>query len=157
MPLQFKPDEKWAYSNTAYVLLGILIHQLTGKFYGEVLQEKVFNPLSMETIRVISEKDIVMNRSSGYELQNGEWKNQNWVSPSLNTTADGALYFSILDLVKWDAAISKKKILTSEDLETMVTPVQLNNGSQHPYGFGWFLSPVNGHKAFQHKWYVAGI
>jgi len=49
------------------------------------------NPLSMETIRIINEPDIIMNRSSGYELQNGEWKNQSWVSPSLNTTTGGSL------------------------------------------------------------------
>ncbi|MEO6583306.1 MAG: serine hydrolase domain-containing protein, partial [Ferruginibacter sp.] len=88
LPLNFKTGEKWEYSNTGYVLLGILIHQITGKFYGDVLKEKIFTPLSMETIRVINEPDIIMNRSSGYELKNGEWKNQSWVSPSLNTTAD---------------------------------------------------------------------
>ncbi|MEO5648128.1 MAG: serine hydrolase domain-containing protein, partial [Chitinophagaceae bacterium] len=88
LSLNFKTGEKWEYSNTGYVLLGILIHQLTGKFYGDVLKEKIFTPLSMETIRVINEPDIIMNRSSGYELKNGEWKNQSWVSPSLNTTAD---------------------------------------------------------------------
>ncbi len=93
LPLDFQPGEKWAYSNTAYALLGILIHQITGKFYGEVMQEKIFSPLSMETTRIINEPDIIMNRSSGYELQNGEWKNQSWVSPSLNTTADGCFIF----------------------------------------------------------------
>lgn len=151
LPLNFQPNEKWAYSNTAYVLLGILIHKLTGKFYGEILQEKIFTPLSMETIRIINEPDIIMNRSSGYELLNGEWKNQKWVSPSLNTTADGSLYLSVLDLVKWDASITKEKILTHEDLNLMFTPVKLANDSLYPYGFGWFLSPLNGHKSFQHS------
>jgi CubicO group peptidase (beta-lactamase class C family) len=151
LPLDFKTGEKWSYSNTGYVLLGILIHQITGKFYGEVLQEKIFSPLSMETIRIINEPDIIMNRSSGYELKNGEWKNQSWVAPSLNTTADGTLYLTILDLVKWDAAITKEKILNHEDLVSMVTPVRLNNDSLHPYGFAWFLNPINGHKAFQHS------
>ncbi|MEJ7626198.1 MAG: serine hydrolase domain-containing protein [Ferruginibacter sp.] len=151
LPLGFKTGEKWAYSNTGYVLLGILIHQITGKFYGEILQEKIFAPLSMETIRIINEPDIIMNRSSGYELKNGEWKNQSWVAPSLNTTADGSLYLTILDLIKWDAAITKEKILNHEDLQSMVTPAKLNNDSLHPYGFAWFLDPVNGHKAFQHS------
>jgi len=151
LPLDFKTGEKWAYSNTGYILLGILIHQITGKFYGEILQEKIFAPLSMETIRIINEPDVIMNRSSGYELKNGEWKNQSWVAPSLNTTADGSLYLTILDLVKWDAAITKEKILNHEDLQSMVTPVRLNNDSLHPYGFSWFLNPVNGHKAFMHS------
>lgn len=151
LPLDFEPGDKWAYSNTAYALLGILIRQVTGQFYGDFLQEKIFAPLSMETARVINEADIVLNRSSGYELHNGEWKNQSWVSPSLNTTADGTIYLSILDLVKWDAGIAKEKILNAADLKTMVTPVKLNNDSLHPYGFAWFLNPINGHKAFQHS------
>lgn len=151
LPLDFQPNEQWAYSNTAYVLLGIIIHQVTGKFYGEILQEKIFTPLSMETARIIDEPDIIMNRSSGYELHNGELKNQKWVSPSLNTTADGSLYLSILDLVKWDAAISNEKILTHDDLKLMFTSVRLNDASIYPYGFAWFLRPLNGHKSFQHS------
>ena len=151
MPLDFQPGEKWSYSNTAYVVLGILIHQITGKFYGDVLQENIFTPLSMETARIINEPDIIMNRASGYELQNGEWKNQSWVSPTLNTTADGSLYVSILDFIKWDAAITKEKILNHEDLQAMVSPVKLNNNTTYPYGFAWFLNPVNGHRSFQHS------
>lgn len=150
LPLDFSTGEKWAYSNTGYVILGILIHQITGKFYGEILQEKIFSPLSMETIRVINEPEIIMNRSSGYELKDGEWKNQSWVSPTLNTTADGSLYFSTLDLIKWDAAITNEKILNHEDLQDMFNPVKLNDNSMYLYGFAWFLNPVNGHKAFQH-------
>ncbi|MEJ7674919.1 MAG: serine hydrolase domain-containing protein [Chitinophagaceae bacterium] len=60
------------------------------------------------------------------------------------------LYLSILDLIKWDAAITKEKILNPEDLQSMFTPVRLNNGgSLHPYGLGWYLNPVNGHKVIQ--------
>jgi hypothetical protein len=59
----------------------------------------------MSTTRIINEADIIPNRSAGYRLVNGELKNQEWVSPTLNTTADGSLYFSILDLAKWDAAL----------------------------------------------------
>ena len=105
----------------------------------------------METTQIINESEILLNRSSGYELNNGEWKNQSWVSPTLNTTADGSLYFSALDLIKWDAAITNKKILSHDDLQTMFTSATLNNGSFYPYGFGWFLKPVNGHKSIQHS------
>jgi hypothetical protein len=104
----------------------------------------------METARIITESDIVMNRSTGYRLRNGEWINQNWVSPSLNTGADGSLYLTILDLIKWDAALTNKKIINHEDLQLMFTSVKLNNNSLHPYGFGWYLDPVNGHKTIYH-------
>ena len=68
IPLAFQPGEKWSYSNIAYVMLGILIHKVSGKFYGDFLQERVFMPLEMSTARVISEADIVPNRAAGYRL-----------------------------------------------------------------------------------------
>ena len=92
LPLDFPPGEKWSYSNSGYVLLGVVIHRVTGEFYGDFLQQRIFRPLQMTSTRIISEADIVPNRSAGYRMLNGELKNQEWVSPSLNTTADGALY-----------------------------------------------------------------
>ena len=94
-PLDFQPGKKWAYRNTNYLLLGVVIHKVTGEFYGDFLQERIFQPLGMTSTRVISEADIVPNRAAGYQLVRGALKNQDWVSPSLNTMADGALYFNI--------------------------------------------------------------
>jgi len=64
----FKPGEKWQYSNLGYVTLGILIHKVTGQFYGDFLQERIFKPLGMTTTRIISEADIVLNRAAGYHF-----------------------------------------------------------------------------------------
>jgi len=149
-PPDFAPGDKWSYSNSGYMLLGILIHKVTGKFYGDFLQERIFRPLGMKTTRVISEADIIPNRAAGYRLVKGEWKNQEWVSPSLNTTADGALYFTVLDLAKWDAALYTEKLLKRASFDQMWTPVKLNNGKTHPYGFGWFLSDIRGHRIVEH-------
>jgi CubicO group peptidase (beta-lactamase class C family) len=68
IPLTFQPGEKWSYSNLGYVVLGILIHKVSGEFYGDFLQERVFQPLGMTTARIISESDIVPNRAGGYRL-----------------------------------------------------------------------------------------
>lgn len=151
IPLAFQPGEKWSYSNIAYVMLGILIHKVSGKFYGDFLQERVFKPLDMSTARIISEADIVPNRAAGYRLVNGQLKNQSWVSPSLNTTADGALYLTVYDMAKWDAALYTDKLLKRTTLEQMWTPVKLNNGKTHPYGFGWMLGEVRGHRIIEHS------
>jgi CubicO group peptidase (beta-lactamase class C family) len=105
IPLDFTPGERWNYSNPGYVILGILVKRATGRFYGDLLRERVFKPLGMDTARMISEEDIIPNRAAGYRLVKGEWKNQEWVSPSLNTTADGSLYLTVLDMAKWDAAL----------------------------------------------------
>ena len=150
VPLAFQPGEKWSYSNLAYVMLGVLIHKVSGKFYGDFLQERVFRPLGMSTARVISEEDIVPNRAAGYRLVDGQLKNQNWVSPTLNTTADGALYLTVYDMAKWDAALYTEKLLKRSSLEQMWTPVKLNDGKTFPYGFGWALNVVHGHHLIEH-------
>jgi CubicO group peptidase (beta-lactamase class C family) len=150
IPLAFQPGEKWSYSNLGYVLLGILIHKVSGQFYGDVLQERVFKPLGMTTARIISEAEIVPNRAAGYRLVKGQLKNQEWVSPTLNTTADGALYLTVYDMAKWDAALYTEKLLKKSSLEQMWTPVKLNNGKTYPYGFGWSLGEVRGHHIVEH-------
>src|SRR5271163_1596480 len=153
MPLDFAPGAKWNYSNTGYVLLGIIIHRVTGKFYGDFLEERIFKPLGMTSTRIISEADIVSRRSSGYRLVNGELKNQEWVSPTLNTTADGALYTNVLDLAKWDAALYSEKLLKQSSLDQMWTVARLANGKPNSghYGFGWFIESRNGHRVIEHE------
>lgn len=150
IPLAFQPGEKWSYSNLAYVMLGILIHKVSGKFYGDFLQERVFKPLEMTTARIINEADIIPNRAAGYVVVNGQIKNQSWVSPTLNTTADGALYLTVYDMAKWDAALYTEKLLKKSSLEQMWTPVKLNDGKTHSYGFGWGLGEVRGHRIIEH-------
>lgn len=149
-PLDFPPGDKWSYSNTGYVVLGILIHKLTGEFYGDFLQERIFAPLGMTSTRIMSESDIIPNRSSGYRLVKGQLKNQEYVSPSLNTTADGSLYFTVLDLAKWDAALYAGKLLKGSSFDQMWTAVKLNDGKTYDYGFGWFLNQIRGHRIIEH-------
>lgn len=150
MPMDFAPGDKWKYSNTGYVLLGVIIHRVSGKFYGDVLQERIFKPLAMTSTRIISEADIVPHRSSGYRLVKGELKNQEWVSPTLNTTADGALYTNVLDLAKWDAALYQRKFVKPSSYDAMWTPVKLNNGQAYPYGFGWGVKTQAGYHIVEH-------
>jgi hypothetical protein len=99
---------------------------------------------------VISESDIVPNRAAGYQLVNGELKNQDWVSPTLNTTADGSLYLSLQDYVAWDRGVRAKKILTPESWATVFTPVTLTSGNRYPYGFGWSIDTVAGQLRIHH-------
>jgi CubicO group peptidase (beta-lactamase class C family) len=152
LPLAYPPGTSWSYSNLGYLTLGVLIHRVTGKFYGDFLQERIFRPLGMTTTRIISEEDIIPNRCAGYRLVKGELKNQEWVSPKVNTTADGSLYFSILDLAKWDAALYTEKLLKRSSLDQMWTIVKLKNGKPNSgdYGFGWSIENKKGHKVIGH-------
>ena len=139
-PLAFAPGEKWSYSNLGYVTLGIIIHRVTGQCWGDFLRQRIFVPLGMKQTRAISEADIISNRAAGYVLKNGELKNQQWVSPSVNNTADGSLYFTAEDLAKWDETLETGKLISKASYEEMWTPVKLNNGTTAPYGFGWRIT-----------------
>ncbi len=150
VPLAFQPGEKWSYSNLGYVTLGILINKVSGQFYGDFLRDHVFKPLGMTTARVISEEDIVSHRAAGYRLVRGQLKNQSWVAPSLNTTADGALYLNLYDMAKWDAALYTEKLLKRSSLDQMWTAVKLNSGKTEKYGFGWRVDAVRKHRLIEH-------
>ena len=70
----------------------------------------------------------------------------------VNTTADGSLYFSILDLAKWDAALYTEKLLKRSSFDRMWTPAKLRNGQPNKdgYGFGWFIEEKRGHRVISH-------
>ena len=150
--LQFQPGTKWSYCNAGYDLLGILIHRITGKPYGDVLRERIFNRVGMTTAAPYSHTSIVPNRASGYTtvagaLQNApEW----WWSQSIRAGAAGGLWMSVIDLAKWDAALYPDRIVTGKSLQTMWTPVPLADGSAYPGGMGWFIANARGQKIIFH-------
>lgn len=145
-----KPGEKWAYSNTGYMVLGILASKAGGKFYGDLLGDRVFTPLGMKAARIIDERAIVPNRAAGYEFEKGEWRNQKWVSPTFNRTADGSLYVTVDDMIAWDAALTAGKLFKKESYAAMWTKVKTSDGKEHDYGMGWQLGTRNGHKRIHH-------
>jgi CubicO group peptidase (beta-lactamase class C family) len=153
LPIENAPGAQWNYRNTNYVLLGILIHRVTGMFYGDYLAQKIFKPLGMTSTRVISEKDIIPDRAAGYQWENGALKNEDWVSPTLNTTADGSLYFNVNDLAKWDAALYTSRLLKPSGLKRMWTVYRLNDGKPNSgsYGFAWRIHRQNGHRLLEHS------
>ena len=148
-PLAFEPGTDWKYSNLGYVLLGAIARSVTGRFYGELLDERIFVPAGMKSARIMSEADIIPGRASGYRLEDGKLRNQEWVAPTLNTTADGALYVSILDLVRWEQALSNRSILSPAQLAEAWRPFGLAKGKP-TYGFGWALSEDGGARTVEH-------
>jgi CubicO group peptidase (beta-lactamase class C family) len=151
LPLEFAPGAKWNYSNTGYLVLGALVRRVSGQFYGDVLRDKVFQPLGMKTARVMSEADIVPHRAAGYQLVKGEIKNQDWVAPTLNTTADGALYLSLSDMIAWNHGLETNALLQPQSWAAIYTPVRLNDGKNYPYGFGWNVEDVAGKPHYSHS------
>jgi CubicO group peptidase (beta-lactamase class C family) len=153
MKLEFAPGSRWNYSDTGYMVLGILLSRAGGEFYGDILKRRVFEPLGMKTAQIISEEDVVPNRAAGYRLVKDEIKNQKFVSSSNYRTADGSLCWSVLDMAKWADAARKKALLKPESWREMTTAVRLTSGKTYPYGFGWLIDewnskPVLGHGGF---------
>jgi len=150
MPLDSAPGHQWKYSNTGYVLLGAIVRKASGRFYGDLLRDRVFRPLNMTTARVISESDIVPHRAAGYRIARETLQHQEWVSPALNTTADGSLYVSVRDLIAWDRGLRAKAVLKPESWTAVFTPVRLTSGRRHPYGFGWDVNRLGGQDVQRH-------
>jgi len=151
LPIEFEPGTQWSYSNTGYVILGLLTTKLAGKHWSDFQSEKIFKPLGMKTTRVISDREVIPNRAAGYQLdEHGVLVNQDWVSPTFGRTADGALYFSIRDLAAWEKALEARAFMSKQSFEAWWTAASFNDGTRYPYGFGWLLSEQRGEPVILH-------
>lgn len=154
--LNFPPAENAKYSTTNYLLLGLIIEQITGKPYGEFLQERIFKPLGMSKTRVINIAEIIPNRATGYKFENGVLRNGRYVAQTLRAAADIGLMTTALDMVKWDAALNTNKIFSPTAIDAMFTPAKLKNGSfaysdwNTHFGLGWFIDDYFGHRNINH-------
>lgn len=154
--LNFPPGEDAKYSTTGYLLLGLIIEQITGKPYGEFLRERIFAPLGMNGTRVINLAEIIPNRATGYKFENGILRNGRFVAQTLRASADIGLMTTALDTVKWDAALNTNKIFAQASLDAMFAPAKLKNGSfayndwNSHFGLGWFIDDYFGHRNINH-------
>lgn len=153
LPPVAAPNAEWQYNNANYVLLGILIHRVTGQTWGDYLKTTFLAPLAMTSTRVISDLDIIPRRASGYELRSGRLRNQQWVSATFNSTADGTIYSTIEDMGRWERALSSGTLLSPESMRRMWTPVVLADGRPNAqgYGFGWNITQLNGQQRIAHN------
>ncbi|MDX2042081.1 MAG: serine hydrolase [Acidobacteriota bacterium] len=154
LPLRFAPGEKWEYCNVGYFSLAEIIRKVSGKPWGEFLKERLFLPLEMNVTRTTTLTDIVYNRADGYVWRSNKFDNATSFSA---LRPSGAFLSSVIDLAKWDAALYGDKVLSAATREQMWSPVKLNSGATHPYGFGWELSSVAGHKLAQHGGSLPGF
>jgi len=154
---KFSPGTKWEYSNSGYVLLGLIVRKVSGKPYPEFLHERIFQPLGMtNTIAHVRGMNQVMNRAFGHSRENGIWK-QTDQSPTSATLGDGGIYSSLEDLAKWDKALREHTLLSAAEMQPALTPVKVPDGkvtepdgAAAAYGFGWFLNPYKGNQRMWH-------
>jgi D-alanyl-D-alanine carboxypeptidase len=154
LPLRFAPGEKYEYCNVGYFTLAEIIRKLSGKPWGDYLSERVFKPLGMNATRPTDMVELVPNRANGYVWRNEKLQN---ASIYFALRPSGAFLSTVLDLAKWEAALANGKVLKRSVLQQMWTAVKLNNGTQQPYGFGWQLDDVRGHKLVNHGGSLPGF
>ena len=172
----FAPGTAWAYSNSGYVVLGLLVARVSGKSFGDFLGERIFSPLRMDhTVLYVKGKNDVANRAYGHtkDKDGGTFKETDQ-SPTSATQGDGGVYSNLEDLAKWDDALQNHSLLSEKEFQSALTPVKLNDGSDprwpkepnddnlHPelpvsYGFGWFLDPYQAHQRMWHTGSTIGF
>lgn len=137
--LQFKPGEKFAYSNSGYILLGAIIEKVTGKSYEQVVQENIFTPLKMNNTGYDHHGPLLKNRASGYEKNGRTYVNSNYIDMSVPYAA-GSLYSTVEDLYLWDQALYTEKLLPKKYMDMLFAKhIQSSKGY---YGYGWFMGEM---------------
>ncbi len=160
----FAPGTKWAYSNSGYVLLGLIVAKVSGKSFGDFLDERIFKPLEMkQTMAYEKGKSEVPNRAFGHTKEAKGWKQTDQSSTSA-TLGDGGVYSSLRDLAKWDQGLTRHTLLGENEMRAALTPGKLAGdalpewpdnsdgpaGAPVSYGFGWFLDPYRGRPRMWH-------
>ena len=171
---KFIPGTSWSYSNSGYVVLGLIVAKASGQSYGDFLHARIFSPLHMDhTVVYQRGKNEVANRAFGHSKESDAVKETDQSSTSA-TLGDGGIYSNLEDLAKWDEALQNHTLLTTEEIQPALTPAKLANGKPtlwptapnddnlHPgkpvsYGFGWFLDPYQNHPRMWHTGSTMGF
>jgi CubicO group peptidase (beta-lactamase class C family) len=143
-PFDFEPGAKWAYSNSGYYLLGMVIEKASGKSYEKYVEDHIFRPLGMSATRYGHTQPLVRHRAMGYRVRGGQLVNDDPLSMTAPFAA-GALVSNVLDLVKWHEALEGNMLLKSASYEAMYRKTRLTSGTERPYGYGWQLGEMAGH------------
>jgi CubicO group peptidase (beta-lactamase class C family) len=158
------PGTKWAYSNSGYVLLGLVVEQASGRPFAEFLRDRIFGPLKMTgTVAYEHGRNDVSNRAFGHSREGLRWLETDQ-SPTSATLGDGGVYSSLSDLAKWDEALRRHTLLSEPEMRLALTPVRAldrqptePDGAPADYGFGWFLNPWKGHARMWHYGETSGF
>ncbi len=140
----FDPGAEWKYNNSAYFMLGHIIEEVSGLSYEKFLSKHLFKPAGMKNTGVYENDKRYGNEAYGYAMENSgsikdalDWQ-MTWAG------AAGNMYSTAEDLRKWNGALFGGSILTPESIMKAHSKVKLNDGSDHPYGYGWGITDFRG-------------
>jgi D-alanyl-D-alanine carboxypeptidase len=156
-PLDFEPGTKWQYSNTNYVIAGLIVEKAGGRPLVEFLSEKVFAPLGMRSVLNIDQEKLGDADATGYfnyalgPLHPAPKEGKGWLF------AAGELAMTAEDLAKWDVSLIKQSLMKPESYRELETEALLKNGMGTGYGLGVSVSSTFGHRAISHGGEVSGF
>lgn len=156
-PLDFDPGTKWQYSNTNYVIAGLIIEKASGMPLLQFLRERIFTPLGMKSVANIDQEKLGDTDAVGYlryglgPLRPAPKEGPGWLF------AAGELAMPAQDLARWDISLLDRKLLKPSSYSEMETEVQLKNGLGTRYGLGLSVGMEAGHRAVSHGGEVSGF
>ncbi len=153
-PLDFEPGEKWSYNNSAYFILGYVIEKVSGMAYPLFLEKNIFSPLGLKNTYYGSQSRIIRNRAQGYQ-KGSELVRAEYLSLT-QPYAAGSIMSTVDDLLTWQLAVNSNKLVSKETIQLAYTPVKLNSGEVHDYGYGWGLGLINGSSTLEHSGGIFG-
>ncbi len=171
---KFAPGSSWDYSNSGYVVLGLIAAKVSGEPFEHVLQDRIFKPLQMDnSVAYVNGKNAVPDRAFGHTREENNFVETDQ-SPTSATLGDGGVYSNLDDLAKWDEGLRRHTLLAKDEMAAALIPATLKDGSAphwpiqagednlNPgkslaYGFGWFLDPYRGHVRMWHTGTTMGF
>lgn len=147
---KFAAGEKFEYSNSAFVLLGLIVEQASCKPFHEFVRDEILRPSGMHD-SLIYQRGLneVPHRAFGHELRDGKWARADQ-SVTSATRGDGCVYTSLNDYAKWLAAIDGRRVLQPASWDAIFSP-QTKAWDGTDYGFGWFLDTYQGEPRIYHN------
>lgn len=156
MKLDFEPGTRYSYSNTGFIMLGIVAEQASGQPFGKLLQDRIFTPLDMPNT-AYDPPGTGKGYAQGYSsfalgpLAPATREGEGWVD------AAGAMYSTAPDLLRWDRALMDGKVLQGEWLALMTRPRMLRDSSVSAYGTGLGIGKIGPDTAWAHTGAVSGF
>jgi CubicO group peptidase (beta-lactamase class C family) len=154
--LEFKPGAKYAYSNSNYFILGMIIEKITGKKYQAYLEDSILKPNGLINTFYDIPWKIIPGRVSGYSGESLKYNNAGYISMN-HVFSAGALLSNVKDLYNWHNALLSYSTITKETLDKAWTSYRLLDSTLAGYGYGWFDGTFQGMKAIWHGGAIDGF
>lgn len=147
--LNHPPGAEFAYNNTGYTLLAIIVERVSGVSFRRFIIDRIFTPLGMMHSEVREEVgQVVPHLAAGY--WGHDPANLRTARPPYSFAGPTGVVTSVEDLARWDANFYQPRIGTQALLNQMITPSRLADGTEFGYGMGFFIGSHRGHRMISH-------